>query len=169
MTSELVDVVDLDDRVVTTVSRAEMRQRVLRHRAVFVVVHDGVGNVLVHKRSPDKDVWPGWMDLAVGGVLRSGETYETGARREVFEEIGIDAIDLEVFDAGRPRPYDDDQVSLLGRCFVLCHGGPFVFRDGEISEAWWTPIAEIDDVVRRHRFLPDSSALLLDRLTSLLD
>ncbi|MEN9507404.1 MAG: hypothetical protein RI958_3330, partial [Actinomycetota bacterium] len=36
--SELVDVVDDDDRVVGTVTRAEMRAGRLMHRAVFIAV-----------------------------------------------------------------------------------------------------------------------------------
>lgn len=161
---ELVDIVDENDVVVRTASRAEMRRKVLRHRAVFIAVVDDAGKVLVHRRSPDKDIWPGWLDVAVGGVLKSGETYEMAAEREVAEEIGVRSPVLEPFDDGRPQPYDDDDVSLLGRCFLLRHAGPFHFADGEITEAWWVPVTEIEPHIRTENFLPDSTALLLDRL-----
>ena len=163
---EFVDIVDENDDVVATVTRAEMRRNVLRHRAVFIVVIDHGNRVLVHRRSSNKDIWPGWLDFAVGGVLRPGESYEVGALREVAEEIGNDAAELATFDDGGARPYDDDHVSLLGRCFLLEHAGPFTFRDGEVSEAWWVPIRELQELTRTERFLPDSSALLLDRLLS---
>jgi 8-oxo-dGTP pyrophosphatase MutT (NUDIX family) len=143
-----------------------MRARVLRHRAVFIVVIDDSDRVLVHRRSQNKDIWPGWLDLTVGGVLRPGESYEDGAVREVAEEIGIDGAELANFDDGEARPYDDDVVSLLGRCFLLEHAGPFTFRDGEVSDAWWVPISDLDELTRTERFLPDSKALLLDRLLS---
>lgn len=164
---EMVDVIDENDVVIDTVPRHEMRARVLRHRAVFIVVIDDSARVLVHRRSQSKDIWPGWLDFAVGGVLRPGESYEEGAMREVAEEIGIDGAELANLDDGESRPYDDDQVSLLGRCFLLEHAGPFIFRDGEVSEAWWVPIHELEVLTRTERFLPDSTALLLDRLLSL--
>ena len=163
---EFVDIVDENDNVVSTVTRAEMRRDVLRHRAVFIVVIDDSNRVLVHRRSPGKDIWPGWLDFAVGGVLRPGESYEAGALREVAEEIGIDHVELANFDDGEARPYDDDEVSLLGRCYLLNHSGPFTFRDGEVSEAWWVPIDELEQLTRTERCLPDSTALLLDRLLS---
>lgn len=63
---ELVDIVDEFDHVVDSVPRRVMRAERLRHRAVFIAVVDGMGRLLVHRRSPAKDVWPGWCDIAVG-------------------------------------------------------------------------------------------------------
>ncbi len=166
---ELVDIVDENDVVVDIVPRALMREHVLRHRAVFVVVASSGAEVLVHRRSRDKDIWPGWLDLAVGGVLMSGETYDEGARREVLEEIGVESPHLEAFDAGKPQVYEDSAVRLLGRCFLLRHDGPFEFYDGEIDEAWWVPIVDLENTVRTEKFLPDSVALVLDRVLALLD
>ena len=164
--TELVDIVDENDNILCTVTRVEMRREVLRHRAVFIVVIDESERVLVHRRSQAKDIWPGWLDFAVGGVLQPGESYEAGALREVAEEIGIDGAELTTFDDGKAHPYDDDEVSLLGRCFLLNHPGPFTFRDGEVSEAWWVPIRGLEELTRTEPFLPDSTALLLDRLLS---
>jgi 8-oxo-dGTP pyrophosphatase MutT (NUDIX family) len=157
---ELVDEVDIDDRVLRVVPRSVMRRDRLRHRAVFVAVTDGEGRLLVHRRSDGKDVWPGWFDIAVGGVVASGESYESAATREVAEEVGVTDAECEVLDAGRARSYDDDQVSLLGRCFRVCHPGPFLFSDGEITEAWWSPMEDVEAMIRRESFLPDSLALL---------
>lgn len=159
--SELVDVVDELDRVVATVERSAMRANRLRHRAVFVAVTDGAGRLLVHRRSLGKDVWPGWCDVAVGGVVGSGESYEMAARREVAEELGLSECHPRPIDAGRPRSFDDESVSLLGRCFQIVHPGPFHFADGEIVEAWWVDRDELGDLLRREPFLPDSRELLL--------
>lgn len=164
MTSEWVDVVDTDDRVVRTVPRSEMRRDRLRHRAVFVAVLDGTGRVLVHRRSESKDVWPGWLDIAVGGVVTSGESYERAARRELAEEIGVSDVEPIEIDGGRIQVYDDADVSLVGRCYVVTSSGPFVFADGEVSDAWWVTRDEFEELRRRERFLPDSLVLLLPLL-----
>ena len=158
--AELVDEVDVEDRVLRVVPRSVMRRERLRHRAVFVAVMDGGGRLLVHRRSATKDIWPGWCDIAVGGVVASGESYETAAVREVAEEVGLTRATCEVIDGGVARPYDDDRVSLLGRCFVVIDPGPFHFADGEVADAWWVALEDVDDLTRREDVLPDSLALL---------
>ena len=98
---ELVDVIDDDGGVVGTVTRAEMRRRRLRHRCTFVIVRSSGGGVLVHRRSDDKDLWPGAWDLAVGGVVGAGEDWEPAARRELAEEVGVTGVELVELGRGR--------------------------------------------------------------------
>ena len=161
---ELVDIVDEFDHVVDSVPRRVMRAERLRHRAVFIAVVDGMGRLLVHRRSPAKDVWPGWCDIAVGGVVEAGETYLEAAHRELAEEIGVTTETLAELDLGESRPYDDDQVSLLARCYLVTSEGPFTFDDGEVVEAWWVHRDGLDDLLVREKFLPDSLALLLPHI-----
>jgi 8-oxo-dGTP pyrophosphatase MutT (NUDIX family) len=161
---ELVDIVDEFDHVVDSVPRRVMRAERLRHRAVFIAVVDGMGRLLVHRRSPAKDVWPGWCDIAVGGVVGAGETYLEAAHRELAEEIGVTNETLAELDLGESRPYDDDQVSLLARCYLVTSEGPFTFDDGEVVEAWWVHRDGLDDLLVREKFLPDSLALLLPHI-----
>ena len=157
---ELVDIVDSDDRIIDTVARAVMRRDVLRHRAVFVLVRDGEGRVLIHRRSDAKDLWPGWWDISVGGVVAAGESYDEAARRELFEEAGIAAEPVFVSSG----TYDDTDVSLIARCYEVRHDGGVEARDGEVAEFRWVSTAELRDLVSRERFLPDSLALLGSRL-----
>lgn len=87
--TEFGDVVDEADVVVGRATRAEIRERNLLHRAVFVVVRDRRGRIFVHRRTADRDVHPSTYDLAVGGLVRAGETYEAAAARELQEELGL--------------------------------------------------------------------------------
>ena len=156
---ELVDHVDSRDEVIEVVTRRRMRADRLRHRAVFIAIRHTDGRLLVHRRSMEKDIWPGWCDIAVGGVVSSGESYDQAARRELAEEIGIDVVPMAI-DGGISRAYDDDSVSLFGRCYTVVHEGPFRFADGEVSEAWWSTGAELRAMRGDSDFLPDSLALL---------
>lgn len=153
---EQIDIVDEDDRVIGTVPRSVMRRDVLRHRAVFILVRDSHGRVLVHRRSNDKDLWPGWWDIAVGGVVVAGESYDDAARRELSEEAGI-CVEPSRVSAGA---YDDSEVSLVARCYEVRHDGAVEARDGEVAEFRWVSTAELRDLMERERFLPDSLALL---------
>lgn len=158
---QLVEVVDEDDRVVGVVPRARMRAENLRHRAVFVAVLASDGRVLVHRRSEAKDVWPGWWDLAVGGVVDPGEGYDDAAARELAEEVGVTGVVPELLGGGR---YEDDEVSLIGRVYRVVHDGPFAFADGEVVEAAFVSLDEMAHRVRDENFLPDSVALVLPHL-----
>ena len=162
MTEELVDIVDDNDNVIATVTRSEMRSRRLQHRSVGIAVMSTDGRLLIHRRSIAKDIWPGWWDIAAGGVVAAGETYDEAARRELEEELGVDG-DVELLGQSR---YVDDDVAEMCRCYRVVHDGPFAFNDGEVSEVRWVTFAELEAMRMTHHFLPDSIALLLPLLWS---
>ncbi len=159
--TELVDIVDDHDRVIATVTRAEMRAGRLQHRAVSIAVMGSDRRLLAHRRADDKDVWPGMWDMAAGGVVAAGESYEVAARRELAEELGIEVADLHHLGEGR---FVDESVALLGRGYLVIHDGPFTFTDGEISEVRWVNVDELTALMATERFVPDNVALLLARL-----
>jgi 8-oxo-dGTP pyrophosphatase MutT (NUDIX family) len=161
VTEELVDIVDDADRVIATVTRAEMRARRLQHRSVGVAVMSTDGRLLIHRRSDDKDIWPGWWDIAAGGVVTSGETYDEAARRELSEELGIMDGDLQYVGQAR---FADEQLAALFHLYRVVHDGPFSFDDGEIVEIRWVTLADLDAMRKTHRFVPDSFTVLLPLL-----
>jgi 8-oxo-dGTP pyrophosphatase MutT (NUDIX family) len=162
MPDELVDVVDDDDVVVATVPRAVMRRERLRHRVSFVVIRATDGRILVHRRSDDKDVWPGRWDLAVGGVVTAGEPYDAAAERELAEEVGVTGVPLVSIGTGR---YEDDDVRILARLYEAAWDGPFTFADGEVVEARFVTLPELHRRLAADSFVPDSVALLLPLLS----
>jgi isopentenyldiphosphate isomerase len=159
--SEMVELVDAAGNVLGLVTRAQMRAESLWHRSVFIAVVSHAGQLLVHKRADTKDVWPGSWDVCVGGVMAPGEDWEHGALRELREELGLEGVSVESLGTG---VYVDDDVRIVAACFVCRTDGPFVFADGEITEAHWAPPEEIPVWLGAKHFLPDSIALVLPRL-----
>ena len=158
---ELVDIVDDDDRVVATATRAEMRARRLRHRCVFLVVRRLDGRVLVHQRSPTKDIWPSAWDVAVGGVVTAGEEWDGAATRALGAAVGMG--DARGTPAGAGR-YADAEVDEVARVYTVTWDGPVRFVDGEVVAAEWLTPAEVDERMARLPFCPDSLALAGDLL-----
>jgi len=154
---ELVDVIDRDDCVIGVVPRSVMRARNLWHRSVGIAVVSSDGRLLVHRRSDDKDVWPGRWDLAVGGVVASGERYEAAALRELAEEVGVAGVVPELLGEAT---FADDRVRCRCRMFRVVHDGPVRFTDGEVAEARWVTVDELGRLIDHERFVPDSLALL---------
>jgi isopentenyldiphosphate isomerase len=162
VTDEWVDIVDPDDHVIDTVARSVMRRDHLRHRVTFVVVRAHDGRVLIHRRSDDKDLWPGRWDLAVGGVVQAGEEYDDAASRELAEEVGV--VGARLVRLGRGR-YEDADVRLLAMLYEVRSDGPFAFADGEVVEARFAAVTELRRLVDEQPFVPDSVALLLPLLS----
>jgi isopentenyldiphosphate isomerase len=164
--SELVDIVDADDRIIGQATRAEMRARKLRHRATYFLVFNPEGQLFVHQRTASKDVYPSYYDVAVGGVVAAGESYDDGARRELAEELGITAV--------RPRPifnfrFDDGDSPVNGRVYSCTYDGALVLQASEIVSGEWLDLDVVFERVRQQPFCPDGiDALLryLDRLAS---
>jgi isopentenyldiphosphate isomerase len=158
--SELVEQLDPEGRVVGVVTRAEMRRRNLPHRAVYVLVIDEAGRLLVHQRADWKDVWPSRWDVAFGGVAGVGEAPVENARRELAEEAGIQAP-LQRLGHGS---YEDGEVRVRGDVYLVRHEGPFTFPDGEVVATDWVPAARIPRWLEGRPVCPDSVAIALPLL-----
>ena len=73
-----------------------MRELRLWYRctAIFVVREEPGGNAtqfLISKRSQQKDICPGWLDLGFGGIVTADEIFDVdgSAKREAEEEMGL--------------------------------------------------------------------------------
>ena len=161
---ELVDMVDADDRVVATITRAEMRRSQAWHRAVYVLVQDSAGRVLLQQRSFEKDLAPGAWDIGAGGVVGAGESYDDAARRELAEELGVIGIALEPLG---PVRLVGGGLRLHGRVYRAVHDGPFTFDDGEVLRVEWVEADALAQVIAERAFVPDSPEVFLPRLATL--
>lgn len=154
---ELVEEVDEHGVVLRVVTRAEMRSRGLRHRCVYIGIVDSTGRLLVHQRAADKDVFPSYWDVAAGGVCGAGERWHDAAARELAEELGVVA---PLADLGGGS-WSGGSVSVVGRVFLARHDGPFSFADGEIVQAHFVTLDELDTLLAVEPFCPDSVELAL--------
>ena len=162
--SELVEEVGEDGAVLRVVTRDEMRKGRLRHRCVYLLVVSD-GQLLVHRRSEDKDVFPGWWDVAAGGVVAAGEAWDAAAERELAEELGVTGAPLEPLGELR---FEDERCAVVGRAYAVDWPGPVTFADGEVVEARWVDRAGLDRLLAEERICTDSVTaalpLVLDRL-----
>ncbi|MEN4880782.1 NUDIX hydrolase YfcD [Pantoea agglomerans] len=148
---EWVDIVNEENEVVAQATRAQMRAECLRHRATYIVVHDGMGKILVQRRTEIKDFMPGKLDATAGGVVQSGEDMLESARREAEEELGIAAVPF----AEHGKFYFEDQhCRVWGGLFSCVSHGPFAMQESEVDEIIWMTPDEI--TTRCDEFTDDS-------------
>ena len=152
---EILDVVDVEDRVVGRLPRAEVYARRLVHRCVFVLVRDGADRVFVHRRTDDKLTYPGRYDMFVGGVVGAGESYDAAAVREAAEELGVSTPDTPRFRF-RFLYRDPTYGGWWSAVYELRHDGPVHPQESEIAWHGWVTEAELDRMRAELDWTPDS-------------
>lgn len=159
---EMVDLVDEDDHVLEVVTRAEMRARgaAARHRACYVAVLTSADELVVHRRADWKEVYPGYWDIAFGGVLAAGEAWDDAARRELAEEAGVEASPVLVGTAS----WSAVDTNLNARVYLARSDGPFTCPDGEVVEVATVPLSELDAWLVGRDVCPDSVDLVAPHL-----
>lgn len=137
---EIVPIVDRQDNIVDEVPRHVMRSQSLRHRVTYIFVFDSTGRLFVQKRTATKDLYPGFYDLAAGGVVCVGESYEESAVRESKEELGIHGTPLE----NRFKYYfEQGDNKCWGMVYSCTHDGPFELQAEEVESGEFVDIGAI--------------------------
>jgi len=139
---EQFDVVDVQDRVTGQLARRDVHRLKLRHRAVHLLVVNPAGKVFLHRRSMQKDLFPGFWDSSAAGHVGAGENYDDTAVRELAEELGCRP-------EKPPQPlFKIEAREETGQEFVWVYRveaeGPFVLHPDEIDRGDWFSPAEID-------------------------
>lgn len=148
---ELVDCIDDEGRTIGVVTRQEMRARRLPHRCVYLLVFDSQGRLFIHQRTATKDVYPGHWDVAVGGVLAAGESFDAGAARELAEELGVVARPARLF----PFQHADDRTVVRAWVYRVDHDGPFTLQPEEIVRGEFIAPQKVAARAQDDLFCPD--------------
>ena len=86
---EYIDVVNMEDNVVSKADRREIYKKKLPHRIVHVLIFNEKNEMALQLRSQTVRFCPGYWSTAVGGHVQSGEGYKQAALREFEEDISI--------------------------------------------------------------------------------
>ena len=138
---ERIQLVDQWNRPIGACERRLMRKHGLLHRATYVLVIDSQQRFCVQLRSLHKDYCPGYWDIAAGGVVAENESYQQGAVRELFEELGVSAplqFVTEFYTQG------DDGGRAFGHLFIAYWNGAIQAQAEEIDAIEWLSVAQIE-------------------------
>ena len=158
MSDEQIDLIDDAGNTIGVVKRSQMRGQRLPHRCVYLFVFNRRGELFIHLRTATKDVFPSHWDLAVGGVLMAGESFDMGARRELLEELGVAAEPEPLF----PFRYADERTIVQGMVYCVSHDGPFCLQPEEVVRGEFVPLAELEARLSSAPFCPDGAAAWRD-------
>lgn len=145
VSQELLDVVDIDDRIIDVKTRGEIHAKGLMHRAVHILVFNSKNEVFIQKRSMQKDENPGQWDSSAAGHVDSGESYLDCAIRELEEELGIVVTtEPEYLFHVDPSELNGMEHSKIYRCH---YDGELQLQSEEIDEGKWLGETQMNALV----------------------
>ncbi len=149
---ERVDLVDLQNRVIGTTTRREVRGKNLLHRGVGILCWNSAGLLYVHRRTTTKDVFPGMYDMLVGGVVSSGESDLDAARREIQEELGIEGPEPRYL---AHHLYQGPRNRAWVAVYEVLWDGPIRHQASEVEWGAFLAVPEIVEKLGVWTFVPD--------------
>ena len=142
---ERLDVVNESGETINTLPRSEIHGNPeLLHIVVHILVFNAKGELLLQKRSMDKDVAPGRWDTSVGGHVNSGETVADAVMRETEEELGITTCSPEFLYT---YIHSNDYEAELVYTYKCVYDGEIEFQQDEIDEVRPWGLDEIKGII----------------------
>ncbi len=153
---EIIQIVDRNNLETEILPRRVMREQGLIHRASYILVFNEEGELFLQKRTAGKDLYPSCWDVAAGGVVLAGESYEESAARELAEELGVTATFSHLFD----QYFEEEDNRVWGRIFSCVHNGPFQLQKEEVAFGRFMKIDDIFELSKIEKFTPDGIDIL---------
>lgn len=155
--AEQIAWVDEQDNLLGSIERAELRERSLIGRGTYILVFNSSGDLCVHRRTLSKAIYPGFWDVAAGGMVQADESYAQSAARELAEELGISGVTLR---AHEQFFFDQPGNRLWCAVFSAIWDGPLTLQPEEVLEARFIPVAQVLRETEQKPYCPDSLAAL---------
>ena len=124
----------------------------IRHRTAHVWLfrrRNDVIEVLVQKRSADKDLYPGCYDVSSAGHIPAGSDFVSSAARELQEELGLTVSPEELRQVGQRRfrwegdGMIDCQVSNVYRLWKDVEAEDLQIQKSELESVVWLLFGEL--------------------------
>jgi len=150
---ELVDLYDEDRIPLRKISDRYSKKEEGEYRiVVHICIFNSRGQMLIQRRSMQKESCPGLWDVSAAGGVNAGETSRQGAERECREELGY-ALELGGVRASVTVNFDRgfDDFYIVKRDVDLSE---LELQTEEVSEVRWASLEEVVELLHREEFIP---------------
>ena len=152
--SNLIDVLsDSGLRTGEILPRTEIHRLGKHHRAVRLYLFNSKNEVLLQRRALTVDNFPGALSISVLGHIDAGEFSSATVRREVEEELGINASQLKIdflfshfSEAILNETYIDRQFNDIYMTRVDINPKLIQFDRSEVSEVLFVPFTNFQEM-----------------------
>ena len=128
------------------------------HLVAHVLILNDQNELLIQKRTMNKESYPGYWDFGVGGSAVCSEDSRTCAHRELLEEVGINhdfSTDVPLLRTyGIHSLIDFYVIHYEGKCEDL------MLQQEEVSEVSWASMEKIEELIKQKKFISYHQHLL---------
>lgn len=156
---ELWDVYDINrNKTNRTWLRGEALQSGEFHLVIHVCIFNSSGEMLIQQRQSFKEGWPNMWDLTVGGSAIAGDTSQTAAQRELYEEIGL-KLDFQQIRPHLTINFENgfDDIYLVEEDVQL---HTLTLQYEEVQNVKWASKDEILHRIKNGEFIPYYESLI---------
>ena len=159
---EFIDVVNENDEVIGNAPRDEIYDKRLLHRIVHIFLFNDNGDIALQLQSKHKKFCPFYWSSSAAGHVKSGETSEEAAIRELEEEIGVKTkIDFIYKDIYEYKNSVRVGLKKLLITFKSKFNGPFKINPWEVEKVEFFTLEKIQQMVNNgEKFHPELLFLL---------
>lgn len=120
------------------------------HRSVHIWIINNKKEILLQRRSPNKKNHPNKWDISSAGHIRTGESLIEGAKREAYEELGIniDEKELEFIGINKSNKPHNKEFQYIYIYRTNKAENDYTFNDGEVSYVKYIPYVEFEKMVK---------------------
>ena len=148
------------DRIKTeeTMVRGEKITKGFYRLVVHVCIFNSQGEMLIQQRQLFKSSWPNMWDVTVGGSAISGDTSQSAAEREVYEEIGY-KLSLDGIRPALTINFEDgfDDMYLIKKDIEI---SDLYLQYEEVKAVKWASKEEILSMIDEEIFIPYHKSLI---------
>ena len=158
--NELVDIVVEQDTVIGTIYRKDeiYGKHILRSASIFLL--NSKKQILLQLRAKESKRYPLHWDVSGGGHVNSGESYQDCAKRELFEEIGIQVEHLNLLKKHH-FTLDNNRKRINSSYVAIIEETKILIDPVEVADARWFSISEINKMIENNeKFHPECEFLL---------
>ena len=136
----MLDVINEQNAVIGQETKQRVHEQGLRHRVSAVLLQNEYGEYLIPTAS-DKKVEAGGLFHSAAGHVTSGQSYSDGAKRELWEETGVqtktepELLGSFWLEKDYPTRKEKERFEVF-RVAYDASMGPIVLNEEQINEQW---------------------------------
>jgi isopentenyldiphosphate isomerase len=156
---ELIDIIGPDGKPLSmTAPRSEVHRKGLWHRTVHIWVLNNRKELLLQKRSGNKESFPGLWDISAAGHISAGDSSKRAALRELEEELGVQAREEELIFLftikghyeDPSKPFIDNELSDVFLMKADIRIQDIVVERDEVDEVKYSAVDELKRELEKH-------------------
>lgn len=162
---ELFDVIDSKGNPTgQIVSREKAHAEGIPHRTAHIWIireKEGRVQILLQKRSQNKDSFPGKFDTSSAGHIQAGDEPLESALRELKEELGISAVPEQLHFAGtfpisfakefHGKMFRDEEIAFVYIFNEPVNTDELILQTEEVESVQWFDLEEVCEKCEKYR------------------